>query len=89
MLAQAVARILRGRIGEESISHAAIGKAVGISRQRIDSIMKAETQPDFEELDRIAYVLGLDVIKDVVTPASQATPARKIGWGVLVRKAGS
>ena len=75
-LSEAVAGILRaerGRLGDVSLKD--LGDAAGISRQQVGLILRGEKQVDVEELDRLCYALGLQLV-DVIRNAEAVNTAQ-------------
>lgn len=87
-LVQAVAGILRGKIGTENITHQQVADAVGISRAQVSKIFKGDKQIDMELLDEICWAIGLS-FRETIEQADAKSEWRHIDpdWEVttLVR----
>ena len=75
-----VGALLRARIARLGLTQAETAEASGISSSQFSKMLKGTRNIDLDQLDKICYYLGLDMI-DVIPEADRETEARFLGWG--------
>lgn len=77
LLMREVTAIIRAEMGRHNVSKEAVAGAIGVSPQWFGQLLLDRKQLDVEQLDRIAWALGMS-LTEVITQAEKKSEARLV-----------